>query len=116
MPNSVLEAIEEQTVAALAAIAGITSAKAVPVTEQFRQGSADDQFVAEMPDGYPGFTVSLNDDEIEIVEVKQSMSSSAAIYRVPVYAALFVTTDGTSNDVRKLAWQFGELTQQTMLL
>lgn len=114
--SSALELICTNTVAHLLTIPETAASKRVPITEMFRRGSSDDRVVAEMPDAYPGYVTSLNDDEVEVLEVQQMYGSAHVIYRVPLYISQWVTTDGRVQGQAQLdAWARCDLTQTTLM-
>jgi len=119
-----MESIEANTVARLLTVSGINSAKAVPPAEMFTPHPTKENFsLPTMPDSYPGCVVSLNDDETEPASIpgndgaiKQRFGAAAMCWRVPVYVALYATSDGTTQTgARFLAWQLSELVIKSLM-
>jgi hypothetical protein len=116
--GSALETIQANVVNFVQSIEGMAanSVEAVPITEQFREGSKDDQWIAKMPPSFPGSTISLNDDEIRIVDSLHNMSCAWIEYEVPIYIATFVCTDGQVIGQAQLkAWEIGEIQQRKLM-
>lgn len=114
--SSALEAIESSTVSALESVQGIASAKAVPLVDLFRPGAEEpDIDLIYTPDAYPGATVSLNDDEVQVEHSHPIYQSQPIIYRAPVYVGIFTTTDGTLyGGARHAAWEIAEAVIRTL--
>jgi hypothetical protein len=107
--SSALEAIETSTVAHAAAIDGIESAKAVPIVDLFTQESDGEVKLsyAALPELYPGVTVSINDDEIQLAPdgARPYAGAQSVIYEVPLYVGVFAATAGMSlGSARRAAW------------
>ncbi len=119
MTTSALDLIQTGTVSQIALIPGISSSKAVPPYELFKPmpaAAAEEVLTVTLPDAYPGAVVSLNEDLISVVEVHQQLGGAWAIYRVPVYVALYATSDGTvAGEARRLVWSLGESVQRTLM-
>lgn len=119
--DSVLEAIETNTVARLLLVEGVKASKACAAADMFKPlPQTDGSIINEptVPDDYPGTVTSIVDDQIEIVaNVNQSLGSATFAYRVPVFVALYVTSDGSvAGGSKRLAWKIAEAIQRDLVL
>lgn len=107
MSDSALEAIATSAVAAGLTVAEILAGEEVTVTQIFER----------MPSAYPGFVLSLNDDEVQVLQATQLYGGAAVMYRVPVYIALYATSDGTTEAAaRRKVWKIGEAFQRKLMI
>ncbi len=119
--DSCLEAIEANTVTHVLTVSGVLSAESVPTSEMFKPMAGPDGEVFNVPtqpQAYPGAVISVNEDEVTPwEETNQSAGSGWFFYRVPVYVAIYATSDGTvAGSARKLAWKIGEAIQRSLVL
>jgi hypothetical protein len=116
--TSALQAVQDSTVAAIASIAGIEVATAVPIVDLFTMSADGDEIEIDrnyLPERYPGATVSVNEDEMTAVDVKVMSGTTSIMYSAPVYVGIFVSTDGAViGEARRLAWKFGDAVIRTL--
>jgi len=130
---SALETIQANVVAELKTVEGIgispidgqPAAKAASPSQMFKITThPNSNEIARidpvtLPDAYPGHVVSLNEDEIKLIDAESGSIGGHAVatYEVPIYVAGYVYTDGTdAEEARRLACRFGEATQRKLMV
>lgn len=126
--SSALEIIETATIAEIALVDGIQDVRALPLLELYNAtpdpkvegGYKFEIKQASLPRGYPGATVSVDEDRVELVndnDTKQFYGNSKVKYRVPVFIAAYARSTGAvSGAARRAAWAIHEAILRRLLV
>jgi hypothetical protein len=128
MTTSALEIIEAATVAEIALVDDVQDVRALPLLELYNAtpdpkvegGYKFEIRTASLPRGYPGATVSVDEDRVELVndnDTKQYLGSSKVKYRVPIFVAAYARSSGAvTGAARRAAWAIHESILRRLLV